>query len=253
MAKRTLLPDAGKVVLDRLQVHGRDRLVMVLRPAAEGSRCPACQRISRRTHSWYKRRRGDLPWEGIPVAIELHVRRFFCDNNGCGQHIFTERLAEAAPRYARRTARLGIALEQITRALGGSAGARLAQQLGILTSGPTLLRQLRRRAFVDCARAPRVLGIDDWAWRKVRGPQEAVFASWGGRGIAMERSFVTSNVARRSICWPTVAQRARNSGFAHIPARRSSAAIAPVCMPKRPPRLRRRPYRSPIVGICFGT
>jgi transposase len=166
MGQRTLLPDAGEVVLDRLQVYGRERLVMVLRPAAQESRCPGCQLTWRRTHSWYRRQLGDLPWEGIPVRIELHVRRFFCDNDGCGQRVFTERLARTAPRYARRTARLSAALEQITQALGGSAGSRLAQQLGILASGSTLLRQLRRRAFVDCARAPRVLGIDDWAWRK---------------------------------------------------------------------------------------
>lgn len=134
-----LLPDAGEVVLDRLQACERDRLVMVLRPAAEGGSCPACQRLSQRTHSWYKRRLSDLPWEGVPVGIELHVRCFFCDNNGCDQQIFTEQLAETAPRYARRTARLAIAMEQISRALGGSAGARLAQQLGILASGSTLL------------------------------------------------------------------------------------------------------------------
>ena len=168
MGQRTLLPDAGEVVLDRLQVYDRERLVMVLRPAAEGSRCPTCQRLSHRKHSWYERRLGDLPWEGIPVRIELHVRRFFCDNDGCHQNIFTERLRETAPRYARHTARLSIALEQITQALGGSAGARLAQQLGILASGSTLLRQLRRKGFVDRPRAPRVLGIDDWAWRKGR-------------------------------------------------------------------------------------
>jgi len=120
----------------------------------------------------------------------------FATTTGAVNAFSGERLARTAPRYARRTARLGVALEQITRALGGSAGARLARQLGILASGSTLLRQLRRKAFVDCARAPRVLGIDDWAWRKVRGPQEAVFAPWGGRGIAMERSFATWNAER---------------------------------------------------------
>ena len=106
MWQRTSLPGAGEVVLDGLQVCERDRLVMVLRPIAKESRCPACQRISLRPHSWYKRRLGDLPWEGIPVVIELHVRRFFCDNDECSQRIYTERLAETAPRYARRTARL---------------------------------------------------------------------------------------------------------------------------------------------------
>jgi hypothetical protein len=50
--------------------------------------------------------------------------------------------------------------------LGGSAGSHLAEQLGILASSQTLLRQLRRKVIFSSAQAPRVLGIDDWAWRK---------------------------------------------------------------------------------------
>lgn len=100
MGQRTLLPDAGEVLLDRLQVYGRNRVVMVLRSTTEGSRCPACDWSSRRRHSWYKRRLSDLTWEGISAGIELHARRFFCDNDGCGEHIFTEWLPETAPRYA---------------------------------------------------------------------------------------------------------------------------------------------------------
>jgi hypothetical protein len=96
----------------------------------------------------------------------LSVRRFFCDNDECGQRIFTERLAETAPRYARRTQRQSAALKQIASVLGGAAGSRLAEQLGILASDSTLLRQLRRSAVADFSRAPRVVGIDDWAWRK---------------------------------------------------------------------------------------
>jgi len=49
-------------------------------------------------------------------------------------------------------------------ALGGSAGSRLAEQLGILASDSTLLRKLRRKTVSEAA-PPRVLGIDDWAWR----------------------------------------------------------------------------------------
>jgi transposase len=60
---------------------------------------------------------------------------------------------------------LSAALDQITLALGGSAGCRLARQLGILASGSTLLRQLRRKDAVGIA-APRVEGIDEWAWCK---------------------------------------------------------------------------------------
>jgi transposase len=51
-------------------------------------------------------------------------------------------------------------------ALGGGAGSRLAWQLGILASGSTLVRQIRRKHECNTTRFPRVLGIDDWAWRK---------------------------------------------------------------------------------------
>jgi transposase len=60
---------------------------------------------------------------------------------------------------------LSFTLEQITLARGGSAGSRLAEQLGIMASDSTLLRQLRRKIVGEPA-SPRVLGIDDWAWRK---------------------------------------------------------------------------------------
>jgi transposase len=166
MERRTLVPDAGEVALDQLMVENNTRLVMVLRAAGEASHCPECHQESRRIHSRYRRRLSDLPWEGIPVRIELRVRRFFCNSEDCGQQIFTERLPKTVQRYSRRTCRLSLSLQQITSALGGSAGSRLAKQLGILTSGSTLLRQLRRKLIKPSAQGPRVLGIDDWAWRK---------------------------------------------------------------------------------------
>lgn len=168
MGQWTLVPDAGEVALGELKIDGKSRLVMVLRPSGKESLCPSCGQPSRRLHSRYCRRLSDLPWEGIPVRIELRVRRFFCGNKDCGQHLFTERLPKTVQRYARRTCRLSASLEQITLALGGAAGSRLAQQLGILANGSTLLRQLRRKGITFPADAPRALGIDDWAWRKGR-------------------------------------------------------------------------------------
>jgi transposase len=39
--------------------------------------------------------------------------------------------------------------------------------MGLLADGSMLLRQLRRRSSAAAtSQAPRVLGIDDWAWRK---------------------------------------------------------------------------------------
>ena len=104
--------------------------------------------------------------EGIPVRIELRVRRFFCATDDCSQRIFTERLPNTVGRHSRRTCHLSQVLDRIALTLGGSAGARLAQQLGIDADGSTLLRALRRRRTPVPSRSPRVVGIDDWAWRK---------------------------------------------------------------------------------------
>ena len=166
MKSRTLVLDAGEVTLHELKTDGRSRLVMVLRPVGEESCCPGCGRRSRQVHSRYKRQLADLPWEGIPVKIELRVRRFFCPTESCSQRIFTERLPNTVARHARRTCRLSAALNRITLALGGSAGSRLAKQLGILADGSTLLRELRRRTRPFPSGSLHVVGIDDWAWRK---------------------------------------------------------------------------------------
>ena len=51
--------------------------------------------------------------------------------------------------------------------LGGEAGARLASRLAMPVSADTLLRLIRAEP-VSVTTAPRVIGIDDWAWRRGR-------------------------------------------------------------------------------------
>jgi transposase len=95
----------------------------------------------------------------------LHTRKFFCDAPSCCRRIFTERLPDTAAPYARRTLRLNEALRLIGLVVGGAAGARLAERLGMVASGETLLRHVRQLAF-DAQPTPRVLGVDDWAWKR---------------------------------------------------------------------------------------
>jgi transposase len=99
--------------------------------------------------------------------LHLRIRRFFCEQTGCQRAIFAERIPEVADSYARKTERLESALSLIGFALGGEAGCRLAVELGMVTSPDTLLRRLRRATFLDAAEV-RVLGVDDWAFRRGR-------------------------------------------------------------------------------------
>ncbi len=64
--------------------------------------CPSCGRISARTHSGYRRRLADLPISGRPVQINVGVRRFRCDDPGCGAATFAEQIPSlrTVERYA---------------------------------------------------------------------------------------------------------------------------------------------------------
>jgi transposase len=166
MNQRILLPDAIEVKLEFLQSTRVGGLIMVLRANREQVCCPSCGIMSRRVHSRYLRKLSDLPWEGIAITIHLRTRKFFCDSDQCRRRIFTEPFPNTVGRYARRTNRAVTALDWITLSLGGEAGARLARRLGLFVDGSTLLRKLRHKARSYAGTAPRVLGIDDWAWRK---------------------------------------------------------------------------------------
>jgi transposase len=127
--------------------------------------CPVCRVPTRRIHSRYGRTVADLPWAQWRVVLHLQVRKFFCANGRCPRRIFTERLPGVVAPWARRTARLLDWLVQIAVALGGAAGVRLSQGLGVPVSRRTLLRVLRRLPPPAFA-SPTVLGVDDFALRK---------------------------------------------------------------------------------------
>ncbi len=151
------------LVVDRVAV-APDRVIIAVRARGAVASCPLCRRPSRRVHSRYLRRLGDLPWQGRIGQLDLQVRRFRCSAPECPRRVFAERLPAALPRV-RRTTRLAEAQRHITFSAGGEAGARLASRLAMPVSGDTLLR-LIRTAPLPAAPTPRVIGIDDWTWRR---------------------------------------------------------------------------------------
>ncbi len=152
------------LTVDRV-VTAHDRVVVAVRARAAASPCPLCQGRSRRVHSRYVRRLGDLPWQGRIGQLDLQVRRFRCSVPECPRRVFAERLPAVALPRVRRTTRLAEAQQRIALTAGGEAGARLASRLAMPVSGDTLLR-LIRTAPLPVTPTPRVIGIDDWAWRR---------------------------------------------------------------------------------------
>ena len=166
MTKRILPLIPGGLAVEQV-LPGPDRITIVATARQPTADCPTCRRPSGRIHSRYERRLADLPWQGRPVAIRVRARRFFCAEPACPRRTFAERLPGIAHRSARRSERLADIQRQVALALGGEAGARLSAHLTMPTSPDTLLRLARSATHAEPP-VPRVLGVDEWAWRKGR-------------------------------------------------------------------------------------
>jgi len=143
------------------KTHLTIQVTCVVKSAA----CPLCQHPSERIHGSYRRSVADVPCGGRRVTLALTVRKFVCGTPECPRKIFTERLPDLVQSYARMTNRLSEVLQTLGFATCGELGERLVPKLGMGASGPTLLRRMR----AVCISPPsciRILGIDDWAWKK---------------------------------------------------------------------------------------
>lgn len=174
-----LFPSINGLHLEALRIEIQS-VTAVLTVATLNATCPVCGVPAMRVHSRYVRRAADLPWAGRRVCLEITIRRFFCDNVSCTRRIFAERLGVSLPVYARRTSRLIEALCTLAFAAGGEGGARLAHAQGLPASPRTLLRLLYAFPLPESAPA-RVVGIDEWAWKKGR--------SYGTILVDLERKY----------------------------------------------------------------
>lgn len=160
------LPSPNLLRLDSYEFAAGDHhLTLNLSSTQTRVPCPLCGQLTRRIHSRYERTLTDLPCIDFSLTLIVQVCKFFCLNADCSRCIFTERLPEVAAPWARKTVRFVQRLQSIALALGGAAGARLGRLLGYAICGSTLLNHLQTLPFPEFE-TPRILGVDDFAFRK---------------------------------------------------------------------------------------
>ncbi len=159
----TILPDRSRLVIE--QVNITNEVTVTVRAASPTASCPCCGTISKRVQSRYTRTVRDLPASGRPVELIVGVRRFFCQESTCVRKIFAERFPSLTLPRRKFTLRLQETLRQMGFAVGGEAGARLGRQLSIPGSSDTLLG-LVKQTELSVASSERLVGIDDWSWKR---------------------------------------------------------------------------------------
>jgi transposase len=163
--KDVLFPNAVGLVLDRLTEVG-GVVVADAHSAVTELRCPDCATASRRVHSRYGRRLTEHPADGRRLVAKLEVRRFFCDAPDCGRRTFVEQIEGLTTRYARAGPGVKTLWRSVALVAGGRPGMRLCNSLAVPTGRARLLGQLHAPEVP--ARSPRVLGVDDFAFRRSR-------------------------------------------------------------------------------------
>lgn len=139
----------------------------VLLSGEDSGCCPSCGRRSTSRHSSYSRHLRDLPAHGGPVTAVVTVTRWRCQNALCLQRIFAGTDPLLATPYARQTSRMRTIIRLFGHGVGGRPSERIMARLGMPICHTSILRQLKANApKVQDRPHVRVVGIDEWAWRK---------------------------------------------------------------------------------------
>jgi transposase len=156
--------DLPGFVIDAVEEHPELVVIQAHSTANEGM-CPDCSQMTSRVHSYYTRSPRDLSSSGRKVRLVLNVHRFRCPNSQCPRRTFAERIPQIAPVHGQRTGRLTAILAAMALEVSAEVGARISRHLNTAVSGDTL-RRLARATDMAPSSTPRVLGIDDWAFKK---------------------------------------------------------------------------------------
>ena len=171
------LPDPKCLKLDIITVVG-EVIYIKVSTTTQMAPCPRCGACATRVHSRYQRKLLDLPWQANTVRLLVTCKKLRCDNKDCPQRVFAEPIPTVAARHAQKTKRLEQVLHQLALTVGGQPATGLTQLLGFATGSDALLRRakskktdksvlaMKNRSPVQSLPPVRVLGVDDFAFKK---------------------------------------------------------------------------------------
>ena len=143
-----------------------EQIKITMKSRKHGHYCPKCGDEARTYHATYMRTVQDLPILQKNVTLHIKAYDYYCENEECDAVSFAENYDGFIGRSDRMTERLENFIQTLALETNCEGAATICAELGIRTSGDTIIRILRKLSDIPAAKCGEVIGVDDFAYRK---------------------------------------------------------------------------------------
>jgi len=144
----------------------KGQITIRMKSKTHSEHCPKCGKESERYHAVYTRTVQDLPIYQKNVILKIKAYKYDCENEKCEVKSYSEKYDEFIGKCGRMTDRLENFIRTLALETNCEGAAAICKELGIRTSGDTIIRILRKMVDVPAVECGEVIGVDDFAYRK---------------------------------------------------------------------------------------
>jgi len=144
----------------------KEQIKIEMKSRKHRHKCPKCGEEAYHYHSVYMRRVQDLPIFQKNVTLSIKAYKYDCENKKCEVLSFAEDYEEFIGRSDRMTERLESFIRTLALQTNCAGAAAICAELGIQTSGDTIIRILRKMSDIPAPECGESIGVDDFAYRK---------------------------------------------------------------------------------------
>jgi len=162
--------DLQKFYPESLQIIKIDdspqQIKITLKSRKHSHECPKCKQEMPMYHATYMRSVQDLPIFQKNVKLQIKAYNYYCTNKNCEVVSFAENYGGFIGKSERMTDRLENFIRTLALETNCEGGAAICKELGIRTSGDTIIRILRKLVDIPVVQCSDTIGVDDFAYKK---------------------------------------------------------------------------------------
>ena len=160
---QSFYPDTLRIIKIKEET---EQIKIIMKSSKHSHHCPKCGKEGVRYHAVYLRTVQDLPIFQKNVILEIAAYKYDCEDENCEVLSFAEYYDGFIGKSDRMTERLEKFIRTLALETNCEGAAVICKELGIRTSGDTIIRMLRELTTAPVSEYGETIGVDDFAYRK---------------------------------------------------------------------------------------